>query len=431
MKGVALVLLLVTVGFSGCLGDQAASDDKGGAPRVETDARASVCTRSNAEQPESTRPCAMILNAGEHPDREVSLATHPTDPDTALVAWIENVPGAWTVWLAVTTDAGQTWQKTNSKDLAAGSWHFDPIAAFAPNGDALVLFGETRFPTESNILVVRSSNAGATWTLTQIPHNLGVLTWDAMDLAVAPDTGALFVVAGAGPLQGGGLWFWTSDGEGATWSAPLPLNAFLGEYRTFWPRVAAYPDGVVVITAKSSSGLHAVVSRDAGTTFESGHMVFPGGGAWIGDMSALGGDGSRLDLAAFPASGLLRAKSTDAGASWSAPETLTDGAPEGSYVWNVATQGPDGALHVLATYGRAEGDAVWGAELVTLATNGTIRTIQLAGPVDQPPPRGTGAGDEYGGIAVGADGKVWWAMSDPRSGEPKIAVGWSASGMLP
>ena len=54
-------------------------------------------------------PCVARLDPDDGNDLEVSLAAHPDDPDTILLAWTSRLGSRAEIWTAITQDAGKHW----------------------------------------------------------------------------------------------------------------------------------------------------------------------------------------------------------------------------------------------------------------------------------------------------------------------------------
>lgn len=377
----------------------------------------------------SVIPCVRILDPDGGSDLEASLAAHPTDASQVLVTWTSRTGPRADVWAAVTEDQGANWTVTKMEnpdlgsDLPASSrYAFDTIATYGPDGRAYVFFGgQTQraadYLPEPNdrITIASSADGGETWTYDLVTEDPGVFLWDAMDMAVAPDDGAMYAVAQSVSLRG--VWFWKSP-DGGDWSEPRPISILPADGYAYWPRVAAGPDGLVVVTAKTiaTEPLVALVSHDAGATFERVTVLTRGtSGVLIGDPTWVDPATGSIRVAAAGSGGVVLAESDDRGVSWTEPVLLTP-APNGFDLrWSMAAGDSSGNRYALVSMGQ---DGGWLIHLVAWR-DGEEPTVVPIVSDGHAQPRREGAGDEYGGLAVAADGSVWAAWSDSRFDGPE------------
>lgn len=268
------VALLLAPALAACLGPPGPGFD----PVSASSPLKSLCAPSIVE------PCTRLAPSdGAH--LEAWVATHPTATEFALLTWTERAPdgGSARVWASTTADGGRTWRPEELHDpaLAARGYAFDSSATILPDGTSLVVYGGENQPGEARITAARSTNRGASWTYhvladdarpPTLPCPVGPCVphgWDYMQVASAPDDGHAFVVAPWHP--GRGVALWRSDDGGRTWGGRLvafPNAAARGAYS--WPRVAAGPDGLVVVLLMGIPGfVQVAVSRDGGDSFET------------------------------------------------------------------------------------------------------------------------------------------------------------------
>ena len=393
---------------------------------------------ADAKSPEKARRKGgqrWTFNPGPGRDMEVSLAVDPRDSDWVLVAWQEDIRR---IWAARTDNAGRTWRVEQLRDpvgppLGTSQEGFDPTAAIGPDGTMFVLYGGVAGPAPGagiagGITLARAK--GRDWSF----HHLDDLgtphLWDAMHLAVAPDSGALYVVAQS--IVHRGIGFWKSIDRGDSWSllrfpqAENPESAAQtsSDGYNYWPRIAAGPKGLVFLHTKavSSSGdqIRATVSLDGGENW--GPVTPLTDEALPGRLVGIPGafDGSLAVAGHATNSGLVILKAHKATRPWrlkrvpvpeafrarAVPDWSTVAARRGA-IWMLHTgEGADPRWQVLLT--RMRGTAV---KTTVLSTSG------------QGKPRSTSAGDEYGGLGIAPNGSVWAAWSQPTgAGFPVIAV---------
>lgn len=453
MKG-ALVLLSVLV-LAGCTSAPVVPPP--GPPLPARGWSADCAAQFNATE---HGVCALFLDptGAADGDNETHLATHSTEPGTILVTWRVGSFAAPRIFAAVTRDGGRTWATQELRDpsldanpLTAGRYNFDSIAAFSPDGTARVMYGEVARHEETRTrsfdgLTLASTTDGATWTYQRFLQSpAGTTAPDYMDMAIAPDDGAIHVVSqnfAFAPLFVGpvcqaapcfvqeGVWHTASRDGGASWSQPQLVMRSLAPVEVhFAARVVAGAGGLVVVTGVGYSGvtgevaLEAAVSRDGGATFAAPAPAFvPGeGDPMFSKHAATWTDASgaaQVGLLFSGQRGMVHVPSPDAAATWGEPVRLDALPPGVDPSWGMAAAAPDGTLYGLQRLGAEER---FGALLYRLRPDGAWDHLSL---VDAPGVDGRylRAGDDYGGLAVAADGSVWVAWSDKRTEPPRIAV---------
>jgi hypothetical protein len=407
--------------------------------------------------------CARFFDVRGHPAFEAHLAVHPTDPRTVLLTWKDEPPDlhafAHDIWAALTQDDGATWKVTQLFDPSVNdttppgfvNHEFDSVARFGPDGTAYVLYGgsltrvqplpeatglQANVDGSTRMTVARSRDGGGSWSYHPLHGMAGdAFLADFMDLAVAPDTGQLYVAAHV--LTGTplilGTWLWTSADQGATWSLGMPVRVPTPLDDPLFPRLAAGRGGLLALTTldpgvgdlagNAAPDAMVAVSRDGGATFESPVVVAKDLDTVTGEVWPSvwhpPGQPARIEVLVPSARDLTLVRSGDAGATWDAPLRLAQ-APEGTrHGWAVLSHGPDGAAYALRRFGSAEPDR-FGLDMLRLRPGGAVERADLADTPDRP-----GAyrvGDDYGGLAVGPDGRAWAAWSDPRGEHPRIAL---------
>ena len=403
-------------------------------------------------------PCPVFLVGNEGRNLETSLAAHPTDPATLLVTWTERNATRFSahVWAAVTHDGGASWVKTALHDPALVSptgaelLSYDSTAAFGPDGTAYVLYGgETdkvatipgpACACTTDRITLAASKTGETWDY----HPLSVtgpqtlyytFGTDAMTLAVAPDSGRIYVVTNllVGP-QPIGPWFWASDDRGQTWTQkPLDATPDQSAFHLF-PRAGAGPNGQVDValdevdpTGRMGRTYWMLTSHDGGGTFAKAQL--PAGATYGRGTPLVTSSGH--SVAVFTADAVGVAESTD-GLAWTFHALAKANGDSVSWVMDAASaSGVVAVMTELLTCGRP---ASMSAPDGALATSWEMRfaIAKAAGPTgrnitglsDKPPqPNSCGYSNEYGGLAYAADGALWGAWSDLRGSEnPRIAV---------
>ena len=375
------------------------------------------------------------FNPGPGRDTEVSLAVDPRDPDRVLVAWQEDIRR---IWAARTNNAGRTWRVEELRDpagppLGTSQEGFDPTAAIGPDGTMYVAFGGVATPapglgTAGGITLARTKGGG--WSFHHVDDLGPPHLWDAMHLAVAPDSGALYVVAQS--IVHRGIGFWKSVDRGDSWSVlrfpqaenPESAAQTSSDGFNYWPRIAAGPKGLVLLHTKAASSngdqIRATLSLDGGENW--GPVAPLTDEALPERLVGVPGafDGSLAVAGHATTSGLVILKAHKATGPWQlkrvpVPEAMrARSVPDWSTV--AARRGDIWILHT-----REGADPRWQV-LLTRMRGTTVKTTVLTEST-RAKPRGTSAGDEYGGLGIAPDGSVWAAWSQPTgAGTPVIAV---------
>ncbi|MDP9068440.1 MAG: glycoside hydrolase [Actinomycetota bacterium] len=365
-----------------------------------------------------------MFDPGPPRDTETSLAVDPRDPDRVLVAWQEDIS---LVWTARTEDGGRRWtvealRDPDTRSVAFDQEGFDPTAAIGPDGTMYVLMGVTEIP--GGLTLVRLDKEG--WSFHRVDAVGDVHAWDAMHLAVAPDTGELYAVAQS--IDHRGIGFWQSSDRGDSWSVvrfpqvetPQGAAQVAQDGINYWPRIAAGPDGLVLIVTKAilngGSDIRTTVSSDGGETFGPLAPLTdePLSGRLVGVPPAF--DGARA-FVGFVTDDIVLAEAKKAVGPWQLrrfPRSDRKWDPD----WSTVTA-RNGTVWILHTEQNSRPS--WRA-LLTRIRGESIKTTTLASTTTQQP-RGTRPGDEYGGLGVGKDGCVWASWAHPsRSGAPVIMV---------
>lgn len=432
----AAPLLLLLVSVTGVLAAGCFADDQN--------------AQKDGVAPQTT--LVRYLRSGDDAQTEASLATAPGHPGRVLVAWLAGRGELADVATAVSTDGGANWTLRSlepplppgSQAPAADHWYSDPVAQFLPDGTPVVLFmgpmtevarDETPIPfglpVAYRLTLARSEDDGATWTYHTIAeYAAGARFVDYPDLAVAPDSGTLSVVSNvfAGVVNEG-VYIWQSEDGGRTWDEPRKTVAPPEGTSMAYARGAAGPDGLVVVTAAKSLGENAwapvcAVSTDGGQTFREPVDLAPDLQAMTLETrpavwSNTGGTAS-IGVLISNEDGLHLARSADGGATWSEPVHVSQVEPGTRHVWGALAASPNGTLHALHRYGASD-PPMFVVELYRSDVEGRTtmlwqsREERAGGPI---------AGDDYGGLAVAADGTIWAAWSEPgQAGAREIAVG--------
>jgi hypothetical protein len=393
-------------------------------------------------------------------DSEASVAAHPNDPRTLVVSW-QGTGGSGSVKIhaAVTTDGGKHWNirtmdpprlDTAGVDVARA---VDSTSGVAPDGTIYVSFLALTKDTALTpdylgnpayrLIVASSRDGGDTWSYRSAHDSAGqTLNPDFPDLAVAPDTGHLYIVAqqtGSAvqpvrplfnclaavvcpPTERIAIWKSTDGGE--SWIGPNPVQSFLNTEYFFprTPRIVAGREGLLVVTVKSSpyepSALsltrgYATISRDSGDTWSAPFLIHAD--APDSTFKPVGIEeseaGQRLHAMYFDGTRVVGYRADAEGLSWEGPQAMFDFPAETAGVWLAAAMGRSGDLFAQYRYGNSM-PARFSAGLTRWGAGGAVENLTL---VDLPGAPGQFmSGDDYGALTIAADGSAWMAWSDPR-----------------
>ncbi len=269
------------------------------------------------------QPAAAYYGSIVYSGRATSIAVNPTDPNTAYLGTAGG--GVWK-----TTDGGQTWNPlTDSQaSLAIGAVAVDPnnpSTVFAGTGEAD--FSGDSYYGEG---LLKSTDAGSTWTLVQTPFLNGNTTGSFASIAVQPGNSNV-VLAGNVGVSNSGLWR-SADG-GTTWTEVLAPGGYAG--------VTA-----VMFDVKNSSIAYAGIGGYYPTSAGSVYMSTDSGQTWTPI------DGSGAGTIPTPANVFRTAlaESADgttlyaafANSSLTAPGLIYSTTNKGTSWTQLATPSPDG-----------------------------------------------------------------------------------------
>jgi len=278
-------------------------------------------------------PAALNTNAATDSgyDRDAQVATDGGGNWVAVWSSSEDLGGIGTdsdILVARSTDNGATWTAPaalNSNAATDSGGDFQPQVATDSGGNWVAVWSSSEdlggIGTDSDILVARSTDNGATWTdPVALNTNAGSDSGDDFFSQVATD--------------GGGNWV-------AVWSSLDSLGGTIGT--DFDVLVARSTDNGATWTATAPLNSNAA---GGGAPDLYGDVATDGGGNWVAvwhSRDNLGGTiGGGLDI--------LVALSTDNGATWTAPAALNT---------NAATDSGDDGQPQVTTDGGGNWVTVW------------------------------------------------------------------------
>ena len=385
LAGVAFVgaVVLVDQSFQDRASDvpQAA---RGGPPAAEQDEEENEEKEEQAEKLErrlealeaaerkgkvgQTRPAGAAAAAspgwaGETPfdatadDWEPAIAADPSAPWVYALATRYgggkpcpgNCPTPYTA-LRISSDGGATWGASKPLCACKGKGQFDPIIEVVPQTGSVYALYMNGF----NVVFVKSTDHGATWTAPVKTY--GSVSWNDKPVIAVSDDGRDVYTTFNGPT-GGDPWLAQSHDFGATWTQTKLVNSDR-YYFAFDADVA--PDGTVYLSQSSllyggggNKGTtptgtideHVFVSTDRGAhwTDRTVAQVQPGLACtaagcspdfYLGHSALSADAGGALTMlydGASTAGGqqtVVARRSTDRGATWTAPVTLSKAGEE-------------------------------------------------------------------------------------------------------
>jgi len=297
---------------------------------------------------------------------EPSIAVDPTNPSLISIGWRQFDTIASNFRQAgrgYSTDRGQTW--TFPGVLDPGVFRSDPVLDFDAQGN----FYYDSLTGDFNCYVFRSSDGGATWTPPVYAYGSDK-QWLAVDRTGGPGDGHLY--QNWSPFTS--ETFNRSVDGGASFEPPVAIPE-----EPYWGVDTVAPDGAVYVAGQSSYSSELAVLRSSNAqdpgavpSFDQTVVVDLGGELiGFGDPSPNpGGLLGQVWIAADHSSGPTRgniyllssvdppgadpldvhfSRSTDRGATWSAPVRVNDDAP-GSNAWQwfgTMSVAPDGRIDVV------------------------------------------------------------------------------------
>ncbi len=319
----------------------------GGGGTLGTDSDV-VASRSHDLGVSWTAPAPVHATAATDQEFDFAPALATDGHGLWIAVWVATNGPDTDIFVARSTDAGATWSATQPlhADAATDAGNDDhPQLATDGHGTWVVVWAANgRTGNDRDVFVARSTDAGATWTapaaiatnaatdrgtdqrpqLTTDGSGRWIVVWASND-TLGGTTGSDFDVLTSRSLDGA-----------ATWSAVVPLNTNAATDRGLDDRPQLATDGQGTWVA-----------------------------AWVSDENLGGMLGTDLDV--------LTARSTDAGATWSAPAALNA---------NAATDAGEDGAPVLGTDRAGTWVALWESTDSLGETIGADYDIVMAHSID-------------------------------------------------
>jgi len=183
-----------------------------------------------------------------------------------LVAAANNISGSGRQKQFRSSDAGATWSSTELPLAAGAAFNSDPAVAWSTDGTAWsATLGINNMGTSVQVQVYRSTNRGASWsfvkTVSTGNNNDKELMWIDTH-TTSPHKDNIYV---AGDVPGGGMRFARSTDKGATWSTVTTLSSD----SAIGAHLASGPSGELYVAWPdvASREIRIRKSTDGGATF--------------------------------------------------------------------------------------------------------------------------------------------------------------------
>jgi hypothetical protein len=351
-----------------------ASDPTGGYPRILRDIHQWLITHQDlkphpAPLPGSAEP--VRRNASETGEERISGSQTSARSESAIrinrantnevVAASNDILFGGAQAQFYSADGGATWGQTALALVGSDSFQSDPAVDWTSDGTAwTTTIGIDASTFALTLHAFKSTNGGATWTY---DADFSTGTFNDKDMAwvdhspTSPYKDHIYAIWDTGPA-----WVARRTGPGGSWQAPVKVSgaetlgtAVGGDVKTNanGDVFAFYPD-------TGSQGIYVAKSTNGGasfgtpvhiaTTFGSfqfaipaddsrGVLIYPTGGAWraasvndvyvawndlSGDPGCTAGQGPGSRASSLCKSRIFFARSTDGGATWSAPVKIND-----------------------------------------------------------------------------------------------------------
>ena len=343
------------------LNEEAAEQAEGTEKRHEAFEKAKAAGTTGQQRPVGAAAAAPATGwAGEFPmdtlwdDWEPAIAADPSSPYVYVLATRYaapkpcpgNCPSPW-IALEISNDGGATWSAPKALCPCKGSGQFDPIIEVVPsNGNVYAVY-----MNGFNIMFTTSTDHGAHWSAAVPVY--GNVSWNDKPVIAMSDNGQHVYISFNGPT-GGDPYVAQSHDSGATWTQTklVDSNRY---YFAFDADVA--PNGTVYFAESSllyggggnkgtvptgQIDYHAFISTNNGATWTdrlvgSAQPGVPCDAAgcppdFYFGHTALSVDGSNNVVYLYDGAAtfgglqtVVARRSTNGGATWSAPATLSAG----------------------------------------------------------------------------------------------------------
>ncbi len=274
------------------------------------------------------------------------------------------------IWFQKSTDGGRTWLAEDLLIRRGERYAFYPDITTDPDGNVYILYLFTDTTGHTEIVCVRSSDGGTTWSAPSKVNDDGLDATIGSATIAADTAGNLFCAWNDWRTGSGHIWSSVSTDGGATWGRNVQVDDDTTNHDCYQPDVFVQPGTNQYLVAAEASrwfGGHVIPcaflyrSTDRGQTFQPGVQLDTfNWAAWSPHVVA---DRDHIICDYFGSTGFsspLFAESrtfyTQAD-SWGSPVTITnlDSLHELYYSGTLALSG-DGGVHTALMIGNSNGE---------------------------------------------------------------------------
>jgi hypothetical protein len=246
----------------------------------------------------------VTFNSGGQFDDKYWIAADPNQTGKLYVGWDRNKGNNQTLFVAVSSDGGNTW--TSPIKVNDGTSKFERVIYAFPavdprpgNGTVYMLWLDY---AKNKIFVDKSTNGGLNWgtdvaaATTHIGFGTDIGCNGGRSMTPAPQmgidgNGVIYLTyadkVGSGPVNSGyDIYLVKSSNGGATWSAPVRLNDDSTNTHQFNPALSVRPDTTGTLSVSwydrrndpsnnCSTDIYATVSTNGGASFSANARVTP------------------------------------------------------------------------------------------------------------------------------------------------------------
>jgi hypothetical protein len=262
------------------------------------------------------------ITNGSGESRLVDISTDPSGKTVYLV-WQDNRDGTVEVYYKRSLDDGITWgPDVRLSHLTPQT--LDPQPRLATNGQTVLVLFSNRTSTGEHLYYVISSDRGTDFsTPIELTHDLG----DQSNVALA-FVGSTMHVVWQEQLNDGEehILYANSPNAGVTWQREIDLtNATTSQDQ--YATITAAGSSVFVAWSRMYEGAEAIyvkASLNSGETWQPEVQVSDYEGQSFPEFPAIGSNGTYAHLVWGSVHGIQYSRSSNLGATWSTPLTLTN-----------------------------------------------------------------------------------------------------------
>ena len=183
------------------------------------------------------------------------------------------------IWFQKSTDGGRTWLAEDLLIRRGERYAFYPDITTDPDGNVYILYLFTDTTSHTEIVCVRSSDGGTTWSAPARVSDDGLDATIGDATIAAGSDGALFCAWNDWRTGSGHIWSSVSTDRGATWSQNVRVDDDTTDQDCYQPDVFVQPGTNHYLVAAEASrwfGGHVIPcaflyrSTDRGQTFQPG-----------------------------------------------------------------------------------------------------------------------------------------------------------------